>query len=137
MQEEYDSLIATSTWELGPLPPPPVIMHALSSKWIFKTKPDSDATNFRLKAQLVARGFEQQSGVDYDETFAPVVKWSTLRSIIALSVALGWDLQHMDIVTAFLNGVLSDPVYMKQPPGFELPGSEHLVCYLRKSLYGL
>lgn len=134
MKEEYDSLIATGTWELGPLLSG---HHALSAKWIFKTKPEMDATKFWLKARLVARGFEQKSGIDFDETFAPVVKWSTLRSVIALSVALGRDLQHMDIVTAFLNGVLSDPVYMQQPPGFEIPGSEHLVCHLWKSLYGL
>lgn len=95
MQEELDSLISTGTWELGPLPPG---HHALSSKWIFKTKPEINATQFRLKARLVARGFEQQAGIDFHETFAPVVKWSTLRSVIALSVALGWDLQHMDIV---------------------------------------
>lgn len=69
----------------------------LSSKWIFKTKPEMDATKFRLKARLVARGFEQQSGIN----FALVVKWSTLRSIVALSVSLGWDLEHMDIITAF------------------------------------
>lgn len=85
----------------------------------------------------MARGFEQQFGIDFDETFAPVVKWSTLRSVIALSVTLGWDVQHMDIVTAFLNGVLSETIYMKQPPGFEIRGSEHLVCHLRRSLYGL
>lgn len=134
MQEEFDSLLGTGTWELGPLPPD---HHALSAKWVFKTKPDVDATRFRLKARLVARGFEQRSGIDFDETFAPVVKWSTLRSVIALSVALGWELHHMDIVTAFLNGILSEPIYMEQPPGFAVRGSEHLVCHLRRSLYGL
>lgn len=81
MQEEYDSLIDTGTWELGPLPP---CHHALSSKWIFKSKPETDATKFRLKARLVARGFKQQSGIDFDETFAPVVKWSTLTAGLLL-----------------------------------------------------
>lgn len=85
----------------------------------------------------MARGFEQKAGIDFHETFAPVVKWSTLRSVIALSVALGWELHHMDIVTAFLNGVLSETIYMTQPPGFIPRGSEHLVCHLRRSLYGL
>lgn len=134
MQEEIDSLVSTGTWELGPLPEN---HRALSSKWIFKTKPDTTDTCFRLKARLVARGFEQKLGINFDETFTPVVKWSTLRLVIALSVALGWDLHHMDIVTAFLNGTLSDIVYMQQPPGFAVPRSEHLVCHLRCSLYGL
>lgn len=115
MQEEYDSLLSTGTWELGLLPSD---QRALSSKWIFKTKPEMAETRFWLKARLVARGFEQQFGVDYDKTFAPVVKWSTLCSIIALSAALGWSLHHMDIGTAFLNGILPNTVYMKQPPGF-------------------
>jgi hypothetical protein len=85
----------------------------------------------------VARGFEQKFGIDYNETFAPVIYWSTLRAMVALSVFLGWELNHMDVITAFLNGKLKEEIYMKQPPGFEVPGQEDKVCRLLRSLYGL
>lgn len=132
MQEEIDSLTKMATWELVYLP---AGRRALTAKWVFRTKPDS--TRFRLKARLVARGFEQKYDIDYNETFAPVVKWSTLRAIIALAVANGLELHHMDVVTAFLNGTLTEEIYMQQPQGFEVPGKESMVCRLRRSLYGL
>jgi hypothetical protein len=134
MQEEIDSLIANLTWELTSLPPG---KHALNPLWVFKSKPEVNPTRTRLKAQLVARGFEQKFGIDYNETFAPVVRWSTLRAMVALSVFLGWELNHMDVITAFLNGKLKEEIYMKQPPGFEVPGQEDKVCRLLRSLSGL
>lgn len=136
MKEELHSL-KNKTWELTELPPG---RRAVSSKWIFKTKPicdPSDPTRTRLKARLVARGLEQQHGIDYNDTFAPVVRWSTLRTIIAIAVAAGWPISHMDVVTAFLNGNLQEVLYMQQPQGFEEEGSENLVCRLLKSIYGL
>lgn len=137
MQEELDSLLKNETWELTELP---LGRRVVSSKWVFKVKPICDPdqpTRTRLKARLVARGLEQQHGIDYNDTFAPVVRWSTLRTIIAIAAAAGWFISHMDVVTAFLNGNLQEVIYMQQPPGFERKGLEHLVCKLYKSIYGL
>lgn len=91
----------------------------------------------KFKARVVAHGNEQREGLDYEETFAPVVRWSTVWLIVALATAFDWTLTHMDVVTAFLNGTLKETIFMKQPPGFAIPGKEHLVCKLRKSIYGL
>lgn len=97
-----------------------------------KIKSDSS-----YKARLVVKGYEQRAGIDYDETFAPVVKWSTIRAMIALAASLGWNITHMDVVTAFLNGHLDETIFMHQPPGFSTLGFEDLVCMLNRTLYGL
>lgn len=134
MREEIDSLIQHDTWALTALPPS---KRALSARWVYRAKPEVNPTHTRLKARLVARATEQRSGVDYEDTFAPVVERSTIRLIIALAAAHGWPITQMDVITAFLNGKLKELIYMVQPPGFELPGSEHLVCRLNRSIYGL
>jgi hypothetical protein len=85
-------------------------------------------THTRLKARLVAKGYEQTFGIDYDETFSPVIKWSTLCLIIALASCFGWPLIHLDVVTAFLNGKLVEVIYMYQPSSYAAKGKEHLVC---------
>ena len=91
----------------------------------------------RYKARLVAQGFSQKYGQDYDETFSPVVRFESLRMIIALSVQRCLKVHQMDVTTAFLNGELNDEVYMKQPEGYVVKGKENLVCKLKKSIYGL
>lgn len=92
----------------------------------------------RLKARIVARGFEQKYGIDYTETFSPVVSYSAVRLlIIALSVELDLKINHLDVTAAFLNGELSETVYMEQPKGFERAGTEGKVCLLKKAIYGL
>ena len=133
MQEEINSIHSNRTWSLVPLPPH---TKAISSKWVFKIKPGS-GNQPRFKARLVARGFEQTSGVDFFDTFAPVVRWETIRTLLAIAVHLNWPIHQLDVLTAFLNGLLKEDVYMVQPPGFITPGLEHLVCKLHKSLYGL
>ena len=90
-----------------------------------------------IQGQVVARGFEQQDGIDYLETFAPVVRWETIKILIALDVHLNWPIHQLDVLTAFLNGLLKEDVYMYQPPGFIRACTEHLVCKLLNSLYGL
>ena len=134
MQEEIDSIHTNRTWTLVPLPPN---AKAITSRWVFKIKPGSNGEQERYKARLVARGFEQTSGVDFQETFASVVRWETIRALIAIAVHLNWPIHQLDVLTAFLNGLLKEDVYMLQPPGFLHPGFEHLVCKLHKSLYGL
>ncbi|KAE8657094.1 hypothetical protein F3Y22_tig00116997pilonHSYRG00993 [Hibiscus syriacus] len=91
----------------------------------------------KFKARLVAKGFSQQKGVDYDEIFSPVVRHTSIRAVLALVASWDSHLEHMDVKTAFFHGDLEDQIYMRQPEGFTQPGNEHLVCRLKKSLYGL
>ena len=107
----------------------------VSSKWVFKVKRHSDGSIERYKARLVARGFSQQPGIDYDETFAPVAKFQSIRLILALAAMHDLELHQMDVKTAFLYGSLEELVFMEQPEGFER--GENMVWQLIKSLYGL
>ena len=134
MHEEIASIYQNQTWTLVPLPPH---KKAITSHWVFKVKPGLRSDETRYKARLVARGFEQIDGVDFVETFAPVVRWKTIRTLIAIVVHLNWPIHQLDVLTAFLNGILKEDVYMLQPPGFITAGAEHLVCKPHKSLYGL
>ena len=97
----------------------------------------ADGTTERYKARLVAQGFSQKRGLDYDETFSPVVRMESVRTMIALAAKNNLLLHQMDVTTAFLNGTLEEEVYMKQPEGFATKGKKHLVCMLKKSIYGL
>ena len=134
MGKEMKSLEDNEVWELTALPPD---KKAIGCKWVYKVKTNSDGSIERYKARLVARGFDQKYGLDYDETFCPVVRLESLRSLIALSTQRGLELHHVDVHTAFLNGTLEEEVFMKQPTGYVKKGKEHLVCKLRKSIYGL
>lgn len=134
MQEEYDSLMANGTWELAPLPKD---RKSVGCKWVFRTKKDASGQVVRHKARLVAKGYSQVAGVDFLETFAPVAKFTTIRCILALGAAMDLEIHQMDVKTAFLNGELEEDIYMDQPQGFGQDGLEHLVCKLKKSLYGL
>lgn len=134
MEEEIESIHKNQTWSLVSLPPN---TKAISSKWVYKLKPGTRDSPAWYKGRLVARGFEQRDGVEYLETFAPVVRWETIRILVAIAVHLGWPIHQLDVLTAFLNGILKEDVSMNQPPGFVKPGSEHLVCKLRRSLYSL
>lgn len=131
---EYESLVEKKTWELVELPQD---REAIGCKWVFKVKYTSDGKVDRFKGRLVAKGFSQKYSVDYDETFAPVVRFSSIRALLAFAVQNNMLIHQMDIVTAFLNGELSEEIYMQQPDGYVIPGKEHLVCKLKKSLYGL
>ncbi len=134
MQEEYASLMANGTWELSILP---TGRKSVGCKWVFRTKRDASGEIVRHKARLVAKGYSQVAGVDFDETFAPVAKFITIRCILAIGAAMDWEIHQMDVKTAFLNGVLEVEIYMDQPEGFVQKGKEHLVCKLKKALYGL
>ena len=134
MEKEMKSLQENEVWDLVELPRG---RKPVGSKWVFKVKTDEDGNVERYKARLVAQGFTQKFGADYDETFCPVVRLESIRTLIALSVQHGFQLHQVDVTTAFLNGKLEEEVFMKQPEGFVAKGQEHLVCQLKKSLYGL
>ena len=134
MQSKYDSIVGNDTWDLVELPEG---KKPLPCKWVYKKKFTSNDCKPKYKARLVAKGFKQQHGVDFDEIFSPVVKMTTLRTVLGLVAIEDMDLVQMDVKTAFLHGDLEEDVYMAQPEGYEQPGREQLVCKLNKALYGL
>ena len=106
-------------------------------KWVYKTKYNADGKVEKHKARLVAKGFSQQLGIDYNETFAPVARLDTVRMILSIAAQKNWKVYQMDVKSAFLNGILEEEVYIKQPLGYEILGEEHKVYKLKKALYGL
>ena len=134
MAAEFDALQRQSTWVL--VPPSPS-QNVVGCRWVFKLKRNSDGSINKYKARLVAKGFHQQFGIDFDETFSPVVKPPTVRIILSLAVQFNWPLRQLDVSNAFLHGFLREEVYMVQPPGYVDPAHPNHVCKLLKSLYGL
>jgi len=132
MDDEMSSLLKNQTWELKPLPEGQSVV---SCRWIFKSKLQPNGMIERCKARLVARGFSQTEGIDYFETFSPVVRYESVRTILAVVAKHDMELAQFDIKTAFLNGSLEEDIYMQQPKGYE-DGSNR-VCHLKKGLYGL
>jgi hypothetical protein len=126
--------MANGTWELVPLPKD---RKSAGCKWVFRTKRDASGHIVRHKARLVAKGYSQVEGVDFNETFAPVAKFTTIRCMLAIGAIMDLEIHQMDVKTAFLNGELEEDIYMDQPQGFMQDGKEHLLCKLKKSLYGL
>ncbi|KAF8719973.1 hypothetical protein HU200_024743 [Digitaria exilis] len=106
-------------------------------KWVYKVKKNAAGEVVKHKARLVAKGYVQQPGVDYDEAFAPVARIESVRLLLALAAQEGWEVHHMDVKSAFLNGDLLEEVYVKQPDGFVVKGQEEKVLRLDKALYGL
>lgn len=132
--EEITALEKNDTWELTLLPPG---KKTVGCRWLFTVKHNADGSVERLKARLVARGYTQTYGIDYQETFAPVAKQNTIRVLLFLAANSNWPLHQLDVKNAFLNGELSEEVYMDIPPGFEDQQTRGKVCKLKKSLYGL
>uniref|UniRef100_A0A2N9HHN1 Reverse transcriptase Ty1/copia-type domain-containing protein n=1 Tax=Fagus sylvatica TaxID=28930 RepID=A0A2N9HHN1_FAGSY len=134
MNTEFTALLHNGTWKL--VPPKPT-MNLVGCKWVFRIKRKADGSTERYKARLVAKGFHQQPGIDYGETFSPVIKPVTIRTVLSLAVASNWDIRQLDVTNAFLHGVISEDVYMTQPPGFVHASYPNHVCHLHKALYGL
>ncbi|KAJ9552799.1 hypothetical protein OSB04_016844 [Centaurea solstitialis] len=134
MKAEMQSMYDNQVWELTDLP-----QHckAVGRKWVFKKKTDMDGNVHTFKARLVAKGFTQTHGIDYDETFSPVAMLKSIRILMAISAYFNYEIWQMDVKTAFLNGKLTEDVYMEQPEGFEDPKDPNKVCKLLKSIYGL
>nr|KAJ0224458.1 hypothetical protein LSAT_V11C100013840 [Lactuca sativa] len=134
MNEEFQALQNNGTWSLVPYVKN---TNLVDCKWVYRVKTDPQGNVTRYKARLVAKGFHQQPGVDYHETFSPVIKSTTIWVILSLVVANKWDVHQLNVKNAFLHGDLQETVYMKQLPGFVDPTKPDHVCLLHKSLYGL
>ncbi|GJU04041.1 retrotransposon protein, putative, ty1-copia subclass [Tanacetum coccineum] len=134
MNVEMQSMKDSDVWVLVELPPN---ARTVGSKWLFKKKTDMDGAVYIFKARLVAKGFTQTYGVDYEETFSPVADIRAIRILIAIAAYYDYEIWQMDVKTAFLNGHLSEEVYMEQPEGFVNPKYPNHVCKLKRSIYGL
>ena len=122
------------TWDLVK---PPENCRPIGVKWIYKVKRNSSGNITRHKARLVAKGYSQRRGKDFDEVFSPVARAESIRILIALAAQLKWELHHLDVKSAFLNGEIKEEVYVLQPEGFIEKEKEDYVLRLRKALYGL
>jgi hypothetical protein len=109
----------------------------VSSKWIYKTKDEVDGIIEKYKASFVAQGLSQKEGIDYEETFSPVERYTSIKTILSLVVVMKWKVYHMDVKTTLLNDEIQEEVYVEQPQGFKVNYRETHVCILKKDLYGL
>jgi hypothetical protein len=134
MEEEMKSIHDNNTWEMTTLP---AGHRAIGLKWVFKVKKDPAGRVIKHKARLVAKGYSQRQGIDFDEVYAPVARLETVRLLLALAAHSGWQVHHMDVKSAFLNGDLAEEVYVHQPPGYIDGKNSNHVLKLHKALYGL
>ena len=135
MQDEMESIEKNGTWDLVKLPKDKKFVRC---KWIFKRKKAmSPSEPARYKARLVSKGYSQISGIDFNDVFSIVVKHSYIRILLSIVALLDYELEKLDVKTAFLHREFEGDIYMSQPEGFVVPGKENLVCRLKESLYGL
>jgi hypothetical protein len=134
MDEKMVALDVHATWELVALPKD---KKAIGCKWVYKVKHNTYGSMSKYKARLVAKAYAQTYGIDYEETYSPVAKMTTVRAIITMVIAKGWSLHQMDVKNVFLHGDLQEEMYMEQPPGYVDQTHPNLVCRLKKALYGL
>jgi hypothetical protein len=134
MDTEIKAIEKNNTWELTVLP---AEAKPIGVKWVFKTKLNEEGKVDKHKARLVAKGYSQRQGIDYNEVFAPVARWDTIRTILALAAHKGWYVYQLDVKSAFLHGELAEAIFVEQPQGFEKQGEEHKVYRLKRALYGL
>ena len=119
MHEELSSIIDNGTWQAVDLP---TGHRPIGLKWVFKLKKDASGAVVRHKARLVAKGYVQRAGVDFDEVFAPVARLDSVRALLAVAAHEGWEVHHLDVKSAFLNGDLAEEVYVAQPQASPSPG---------------
>ncbi|GJV72081.1 retrovirus-related pol polyprotein from transposon TNT 1-94 [Tanacetum coccineum] len=136
MQEELNQFIANDVWDLVPLPMT-MSQSVIGTKWVFRNKLDENGIVFRNKARLVAQGYNQQEGIDYDETYTPVARLESIRILLAIVCSNDFKLYQMDVKSAFLNGFINEEVYVAQPPWFIDFEKPNYVYKLKKALNGL
>ena len=134
MQEELNQFERNEVWELVPRPNDQSV---IDTKWVYKNKMDENGIIIRNKARLMAQGYNQQEGIDYEGTFAPVARLEAIRMLLAFACHKNFILYQMDVKSAFLNGFINEEVYVEQPPGFESFNFPNHVFKLKKALYGL
>ncbi|GJY81441.1 retrovirus-related pol polyprotein from transposon TNT 1-94 [Tanacetum coccineum] len=134
MQEELNQFKTNDVWELVPNL---MDMTIIGTKWVYRNKLDENGVVTRNKARLVTQGYNQQEGIDYDETYAPIARLESIRILLAYACALDFKLYQMDVKSAFLNGFINEEVYVAQPPGFIDFTKPNYVYRLKKALYGL
>lgn len=134
MTDEMDTQYENKTFHLVPYDS---IMLVLGSGWVYRHKLNADGTEDKCKVRLVVKGNNQEEGVDYLETFSPVVRTSTIRMVLGVAVAKGWSVTQLDVKATFLHGDLTEDIYMSQPPGFVSKEHPEFVCKLDKAIYGL
>ncbi|WVZ85267.1 hypothetical protein U9M48_032214 [Paspalum notatum var. saurae] len=134
MADEFSALMSNRTWELVPRPPN---ANVVSGKWVYRHKLKPDRSLDRYKARWVLRSFSQQEGIDFDQTFSPVIKPATIRVVLSLALAANWSVRQLDVKNAFLHGHLTETVYAQQPSGFVDSTKPDFVCRPNRSLYGL
>ena len=134
MESKMRSIRKNNTWDLVKLPKN---RRALLCRWVFPLKQTTASSSPKYKARIIAKGFQQEYGVDFDEVFSPVVKMTTLGFLLGVVMLEDLELLQLDVKMAFLHGDLDEEIYMEKPQGFASPDREHLICRLRKSLYGL
>jgi Reverse transcriptase (RNA-dependent DNA polymerase) len=133
-EEEYNMLMGYHTWDLVEKPNDANIV---GSRWVLRVKRDNIGDINKFKSRVVAQGYSQIAGVDFQETFSPTIRLTSIHLILALACKYNLVLRHIDVKGAYHNGKLDDAVYMRQPEGFIKPGEENLVCKLNKGIYGL
>ena len=134
MSTELTALMKHGTWDLVL---PPSNCTPGGCKWVFRVKRHADGSVDRFKARIVAKGYDQRPGIDYKETISPVVKPATIRTVLFITVMKGWDLRQMDVNNAFLNGALTETIFMAQPLGYKDLSKPNHICRLKKAIYGL
>ena len=133
MHEELHQFVRNDVWELVPRPRG---VNVIETKWIFKNKSDEHGTIIENKSKLIAQGYTQVEGIDFDETFAPVTRLKSIRILLAIASHLNFKLYQMNVKIAFLNRMLQEEVYVEQPKGFVDPHRPDDVYKLKKALYG-
>ena len=110
--DEYHSIMKNDVWEILPRPEGKSVV---TSRWLYKLKHAADGSVEKYKARFVARGFSQVEGIDYDETFALVCRYTSIRALISIAVEMGWKIHQMDVKTAFLNGIIQEEINVENP----------------------
>ena len=134
MKSELDSMYSNQVWDLVKAPND---IKPVGCKWVYKRKRGVDGNVETFKARPVAKGYTQKEGIDYDETFSPVAMLKSIRILLSIATDYDYEIWQMDVKTAFLNGNVEEETYMLQPEGFIAKNQEHMVCKLKRSIYGL